>query len=175
MERIKKRTRTLKKAVLLLLAFAPAAIVVAQHPVKHASAQQNEVAKHRILESYGKLPLYFEANQGQTDKQVKFLSRGKGYTLFLTPTEVVLALKNQRSAVSGRRSAESGQSEGPSEAVQTALRMKLVAGNPALKVMGLDELPGKSNYLIGNDPKKWHTNILHYARSLNKSFRNAAR
>jgi hypothetical protein len=168
MERIKKRTRTLKKAVLLLLAFALAAIVAAQHPVKEASAQQNEVTKHRILESYGKLPLYFGANQGQTDKQVKFLSRGKGYTLFLTPTEVVLALKNQRSA-------ESGQSEGPSEAVQTALRMKLVAGNPAPKVMGLDELPGKSNYLIGNDPKKWHTNILHYARSLNKSFRNAAR
>src|SRR5713226_4478090 len=37
------------------------------------------------------LPLFFEANQGQTDPRVRFLSRGSGYTLFLTPTETVLA------------------------------------------------------------------------------------
>src|SRR5215472_9373099 len=35
----------------------------------------------RAVESYGKLPLSFEANQGQTDRQVKFLSRGGGYSL----------------------------------------------------------------------------------------------
>jgi len=32
----------------------------------------------RVSESYGKLPLSFEANQGQTDERVKFLSRGPG-------------------------------------------------------------------------------------------------
>src|SRR5439155_8633011 len=53
------------------------------------SAQPNSA---RLVESYGKLPLAFEANQGQTDPQVKFLSRGVGYSLFLTPTEAVLAL-----------------------------------------------------------------------------------
>ncbi|MGH7253063.1 MAG: SBBP repeat-containing protein, partial [Nitrospiraceae bacterium] len=48
--------------------------------------------KARLVETYGKLPLSFEANQGQTDEQVKFLSRGPGYSVFLTPTEAVLAL-----------------------------------------------------------------------------------
>jgi hypothetical protein len=48
--------------------------------------------KPQLVETYGKLPLSFEANQGQTDRQVKFLARGRGYTLFLTPTEAVLAL-----------------------------------------------------------------------------------
>src|SRR5258708_37986445 len=47
----------------------------------------------QVINAYGKLPLSFEANQGQTDKQVKFLSRGPGYALFLTPTEAVLSLK----------------------------------------------------------------------------------
>jgi len=58
--------------------------------------------KMGLIENYGKLPLSFEANQGQTDSQVKFLSRGRGYALFLTGDEAVLALRSQKSGVSGR-------------------------------------------------------------------------
>ena len=43
---------------------------------------------------YGRLPLSFEANRGQTDEQVEFLSRGNGYALFLTPNEAVLTLRD---------------------------------------------------------------------------------
>ncbi len=46
----------------------------------------------RLSQAYGQLPLSFEANQGQTNSQVNFLSRGSGYTLFLKPSEAVLAL-----------------------------------------------------------------------------------
>jgi hypothetical protein len=46
-----------------------------------------------IEESYGKLPLSFEANNGQVDEAVRYLSRGNGYTLFLTSTEAVLSLR----------------------------------------------------------------------------------
>jgi hypothetical protein len=49
--------------------------------------------KPQVVANYGKLPLSFEANQGQTDKSVKFLSRGSGYGLYLTPTETVLTLR----------------------------------------------------------------------------------
>jgi hypothetical protein len=38
-------------------------------------------AKAAVQAAYGKLPLSFEANQGQTDSRVKFLARGNGYTL----------------------------------------------------------------------------------------------
>lgn len=56
----------------------------------HRSRKVN--TPQRILDTFEQLPLWFEANQGQTTSQVKFLARGSGYTLFLTPTEAVLAL-----------------------------------------------------------------------------------
>lgn len=62
----------------------------------------------RISEAYGKLPLSFEANEGQTDPQVKFLARGSGYSLFLTPTEAVLTL---RTADCGLRNEEAAARE----------------------------------------------------------------
>ena len=49
-----------------------------------AGPTSDAATRVRLAESYGKLPLSFEANQGQTDSQVKFLARGRGYTLFLT-------------------------------------------------------------------------------------------
>src|SRR6266478_4783497 len=56
-------------------------------------SQADPKAQARVLDSYGKLPLSFEANHGQADGQVKFLSRTGGYTLFLTGDEAVLALR----------------------------------------------------------------------------------
>ena len=60
-------------------------------------------AQPRIVEVGGSSPLSFEANAGQTDPRVKFLSRGHGYTLFLTSEEAVFSL-SKRSAVSRQRS-----------------------------------------------------------------------
>src|SRR5579859_1571954 len=60
--------------------------------------------------TYGKLPLSFEPNQGQTDARVKFLARASGYTLFVTADEAVFA---------GR--------DGSAE------RMKLLGANPKLR------------------------------------------
>jgi len=51
-------------------------------------------AKATVQAAYGNLPLSFEANQGQSDTQVQFLARGRGYSLFLTSTEAVLTLRN---------------------------------------------------------------------------------
>ena len=168
---------------------------------------------NQLVSNYGKLPLSFEANQGQTDSRVKFLSRGRGYSLFLTGDEAVLTLKrasqnanrkSQKAKVnalvaqhppfgaaalpnllpfpsasvengwgqelekprdrragpalpSSPRLADSGESS-------AVLRMRLVGANPGAAVTGEDQLPGKSNYFIGNDPKKWRTNVPNYAR-----------
>ncbi len=49
--------------------------------------------KMNLAENYGKIPMSFESNQGQTSSQVKFLARGNNYTLFLTPDETVLKLQ----------------------------------------------------------------------------------
>ena len=108
-----------------------------------------------LLEAYGKLPLAFEANTGQVDPEVKFLSRGNGCTLFLTASEAVLSLTQLTAATSrgGSRSANG-----------SVLRMKLVGANPSPEVVGLEELPGKSNYFIGNDSSRWRTNVSTYGK-----------
>ena len=45
-----------------------------------------------------------------------------------------------------------------------SVRLRLVGANPKATVAGADELPGKANYFIGNDPKKWRTNVPTYAK-----------
>ena len=131
------------------------------------TAHTGQSGRMRIIESYGKLPLSFEANQGQTDPQVRFLSRGSGYTLFLTPTEVVLALR-PAPASNPRQKSDPVHLALESEAAQAqaaaVLRMKVVGSSSAPRLVGLDELPGKSNYFLGNDPKKWRTNVPSYSR-----------
>src|SRR5712692_11753749 len=109
-------------AILLLSSIAPA-----------------ETREHQIRDMSAQLPLVFEINRGQTDQRVKFLSRGKGYTLFLTPTEGVLSL---------RRRPTRARDESVGRRLDT-LRIKLLAANISPKLVGLDQLPGKSNYFIG--------------------------
>src|SRR5687767_3048386 len=64
-----------------------------QNHVSGISSKPDDATRARVTEAFGKLPLRFEANQGQSDEKVKFLSRGSGYTLFLTSTEAVLSLR----------------------------------------------------------------------------------
>ena len=54
-----------------------------------------------VNETYRRLPLIFEVNVGQTDKKVKFFSRGRGSTLFLTSTEAVLVIASMRDSKVG--------------------------------------------------------------------------
>jgi hypothetical protein len=118
-------------------------------PARPRLPAADESTELRTRGEYGKLPLSFELNQGQTDSQVQFLSRGAGYTVFLTPTSAVLSLKSGVNAVGAQR---------------TVLRMAMVGANPVSKVSGLDQLPGKSNYYIGNDPTKWRLDVPSFAR-----------
>ena len=122
-----------------------------------------QAVKQRVQAAYFSLPLSFEANRGQTDPEVKFLSRGSGYSLFLSPTEAVLALskpadqETEKLPVDKRQSA-SGHRQ------YSVLRMKLIGANPDPALTGIDALPGKSNYFTGSDPEKWLTNVPNYLR-----------
>ena len=59
-----------------------------------------------VQSAYGQLPLSFEANHGQVDAHVKFLARGHGYTLFLTPTESVMVLQQREAQLPSRSAAQ---------------------------------------------------------------------
>ncbi len=112
------------------------------------------------------LPLFFEANRGQADSRVQFMARGKGYTLLLTPTETVLA--ESQTQVSARSGAL-GPFQNSLIATKTyhrgVIRMQLVGANSAPAMTGLEALPGKVNYLIGNDPTKWQTQVPLYSQA----------
>ena len=124
-----------------------------------------------VQEVYGKVGISFEANEGQTDEEVEFLSRGSGYTLFLTPTEAVLVLtKLARQRISTVAPPTPPTAEDTQQSIFRMQLLRRVLGNElntrAISrptVTGLDQLPGKSNYFIGNT-QKWLTNIPHYAR-----------
>jgi hypothetical protein len=84
------------------------------------------------------LPLSFEANQGQTDPAVKFVSRGDGYALFLTPDSAVFKLRPVRGTSS-----------------PAVVRMKLAGANSRARISGAQTLSGTVNYFMGNDPSQW--------------------
>jgi hypothetical protein len=103
------------------------------------------------LLAYRHLPLIFERNQGQSDPRVKFLVHGSSYGLFLTDDSAVLSLRH--SALSGQH---------PAKQV-SALSMTLSRTNLHAEIRGENQLPGKSNYFIGNDPANWHRDIPQFA------------
>src|SRR5207247_1522533 len=117
------------------------------------------VAVQAAVHGYGSRPLTFEANKGQTASQVKFLSRGSGYALFLTPTEAVFTLQAPTDNLAVPK-IHSPRSAIPSTSV---LRMKLV-GAGISEPIGQDRLPGTSSYFIGSDRSKWRTGIETYRK-----------
>ncbi len=109
---------------------------------------------------YGSLPLSFEANHGQIDSRVKFMSRMGRCTLFLTSDEAVLTLVGRSL---NRPSVEESKSDSYPLRGFT-LRMKLRNPSLSTKVEGLNELAGKSSYFLGNDPARWRVNIPTYTK-----------
>jgi hypothetical protein len=97
-----------------------------------------------IAASYGKRPLSIEPNQGQTDARVQFVSRGEGYTIFLSPTSATFALRRN---VNGATSTESA-----------VVRMDLLGANAKTAMQAQNRLPGVTNYLMGGTLRKWPTN-----------------
>lgn len=138
---------------------------------RSTSSEPDEATRRRVAERYGQLPLSFEGNRGQTDSQVNFLSRGLGYNLFLTPTEAVMVIHRPSAQPEHTRTPRDSRDVGATRNIaaastQSVLRMQMVGANPEAQVAGQDQLPGTSNYLIGNNPSEWRTNVPTYGRVL---------
>ena len=96
--------KTKKLFTLAGVCLAALAIAAAYHHGRHAAARRScrdeQAMAQRLgcarFEAYGKIPLTFEENSGQTDARVKFLARGAGYTVFLTDRDATLRLEGRR-------------------------------------------------------------------------------
>ncbi|MDQ2745013.1 MAG: hypothetical protein M3Z66_22340 [Chloroflexota bacterium] len=97
-----------------------------------------------VRADYGRLPLSFEPNRGQVaDRQVRYLARSAGYTLFLTDRSIIIAEGSARRSV-------------------VTLQFQHTGALPQFQAAS--SLPGRVNYLLGDDPGRWHTNLPTYAR-----------
>ena len=132
-----RRNETLKvryySALLILAGLSlslvlPTRSIVVAAPDKATTASDNNATP--INTGYGKRPLLFEMNKGQTDERVKFVSRGSGYTLYLADSEAAFSLKT-------------------SEKQSDVVRMRFAGGNPAAAIEGEDQTITKTNYYIG--------------------------
>ena len=147
----------------VLIALTTSALAAQSKTAKGVSPAE----RAQVVEGYGRLPLSFEANEGQTDPRVRFLSRGDGYSLSLKASEAVLSLpgKNCDGHLQARVVEARLATARPCTALpSTAVRMSLLGSNPEAQIAGRDELPGKSNYFVGNDPAAWRTNINNYRK-----------
>ena len=119
----------------------------------------------RVRASLAALPLAFEANQGQTDPQVKYVARGRGYTVFLTANDTVLAVHSSSPAVDTRVAQNHGGAERATARDRSAaIHLRLDGGNLQSQIIAGHQLPGHSNYFIGADRRQWHANVPQYAR-----------
>lgn len=139
-------------AVLQLVSLALAGVSCAGAlPASGAKPETRPVVRRQVLASYARLPLSFEPNLGQSAAPVRFLSRGPGYGLFLTADRAILLVSRQPA--------------GPTAAPRFhSLSFSLLGGNPGAQIAASLPLPGISNYLLGDNPRDWRTNVPHFAR-----------
>jgi hypothetical protein len=116
---------------------------------KSGASPHKGVDSSTVLESYGKLPMAFEKNQGQADHPVDFIARGAGYRVLLTRSEAVINL----AAHPAKPSSAAG-----------ALRMSFVGARRDSAAAGLDPLPGKTSYFKGADPSRHLRGIESFAK-----------
>lgn len=173
----------LSAALLASFSSHPSAVEASKLVAVSAKPVADANTKTSALETFQKSPMSFEANQGQTDERVRFVSRGAGYALFLTRDSAVMALlkagsprQSQGSGAAGASPAKvslmpyvgnhspSDSSGAESNRREAVLNMRVVGADPAVRITATDRLETRSNYFIGNDPTKWRTNVPNFEK-----------
>ena len=121
--------------------------------------EQSEQLKAQAHSIMAGLPLVFEPNQGQAsldpaDPHARFLTHGTGYSLLLGRDGAILSLASRTSRTKSA----------PAEIRSETFQMKIGGAAATARLTASDQLPGKSNYFIGNDPAKWRTGIPQFGR-----------
>ncbi len=135
-----KRSLPMFAALLPALACAPLAAQVATQHSPHSTA------------AYGKVPLYFERNDGQADPAAKFVAHGPGYSILLQPTAATLVLQHAANTHGGRLNAAAPEQP-------EAVRLTMLGTSPSASMAAA--MPTKSyvNYMTGSNHKDWHLGV----------------
>ena len=101
-------------------------------------AQPVESASQISSDSQIHLPVVFEKNEGQDLPETRFVGRSGGSIIRFT---------------------DGGPDIYPAGLRATPVRFRMLDSNPPESPAGQDELPGKTNYFVGNDASRWHRYI----------------
>jgi hypothetical protein len=96
--------------------------------------------------------LTFEPNQGQADANVRFLARGSSYAILLENSKTVLVIPREK------RPHEWDQDQ------PSLVTLELLNSDRQATSEGLNALPGKSNYFVGNQRAEWISGIPQYGQ-----------
>lgn len=110
--------------------------------------------------------LRFEINEGQSAAPVRFTVRDRDGIAFLTDDGAVFQIAKGFGPSEARTPGKKPAALDPdTQRLELSfVRMKHVGSNPNPRAIGLDRVPGVTNYFLGSDPAKWRTGIPGYAK-----------
>jgi uncharacterized protein (TIGR03437 family) len=114
-------------------------LLAASHISPAYAATRQNVAPAQPARRWS-FPLYFEANQGQADSSVQFLSRGHHSSILLKSGGRATFLFPEGS-----------------------LQMKMGGAAMNSQAVGIEPLSGTLNYFVGSEHSKWRTNVTAYS------------
>ena len=117
----------------------------------------SEFTEQELAKAYGRIPMAFEKNLGQANSPVRYLARFHNSSLYLDPTRAIWVFQKSQGSTRTRFSRH------PSSKF-FSLWMRLKGADPNCYSEGLEELPGKSNYLMGGGSSGSKTNIPLYSK-----------
>lgn len=146
-----------QRPIALLLCLGVAALVA---PLPHRASTATRESTSAPSAEKDVRSLRFEANRGQTDRRVTFISRGPGYTLFLTPESAVFAIADPRS----QRSVTDGECGERPPTGERVVRFQFEGSNARARMEGVDLLAGRASYLVGADASSWRRDVPSFER-----------
>ncbi|MEZ5426413.1 MAG: SBBP repeat-containing protein [Pyrinomonadaceae bacterium] len=160
-----KRVVSILVLFTLIFSILPNTKVLAEKLKNDNLPVKENLPENSSSETFGNIPVYFEQNNGQFDKRVKFFARGtSGYSLFLTATEAVYVLRESpKSEFRNPKLETDDQRELGERQRGAAVFMKLAGANEYSNSVGLEQMTHKTNYFTGEE-LYWRTEIPNYRR-----------
>jgi len=152
---------TVAETVETVIAAPPPAI----EPPVIAAEPESAPPGAKASASYGAVPPYFIRNDGQLDGAVRYYVKGPRGTVYLTDTEVVFDFLQENPPEEKEEEKKGGAPDRPGDDreenrsfTRLVFRQQFVEPNPAVRLEGAGELPGKINYFVGSK-ENWRSNI----------------
>jgi len=110
--------------------------------------------------NFGKTPLYFIPNKGQTDETARYYAKTPRYTLWITKEGLVfdrIKELGDQGPVTNDRGRNPGKTGGWVE--RDVSRLVFINANKYTEISPLEMSLHRVNYFIGNDPSRWQKGI----------------